>query len=76
MAGGALMQEFKIKLWRHDEEKDWSVEVHGRLHEHVSSTTVDELVEYALVAAQHALLKPRAAGSCYGSPIPGAATIH
>ena len=45
-----------IKLWRHAEENDWSVEVGGRLHKHVSTKTVDELVEYVLVAAQQALL--------------------
>jgi hypothetical protein len=54
------MQEIKIKLWRHDEEDDWSAEVYGRLHKHISTETVDELVEYVLVAAQQALLEPDA----------------
>lgn len=54
------MQEIKIKLWRHTEDQDWSAEVHGRLHEHISTKTVDELVEYALVATQQALLEPEA----------------
>jgi hypothetical protein len=52
------MQEIRIKLWHHDEENDWSAEVYGRLHKHISSETVDELVEYVLVAAQQALLEP------------------
>jgi hypothetical protein len=46
------MQEIKIKLWRHPESMDWSVEVLGRRYEHVSSDTVNDLVEYALVASQ------------------------
>jgi hypothetical protein len=54
------MQEIKIKLWRHDKEKDWSAEVRGRLHKHISTKTVDEMVEYVLVAAQQALLEPEA----------------
>lgn len=54
------MQEIKIKLWRHTEEKDWSAEVYGRLHKHISTKTVDEMVEYVLVAAQQALLDPGA----------------
>jgi hypothetical protein len=31
------MQEIKIKLWRHIEEKDWSAEVYGKLHKHIST---------------------------------------
>lgn len=56
--GGTLMHEINIKLWRHTEEQDWSAEVHGRRHEHISTKTVDELVEYVLVATQQALLEP------------------
>jgi hypothetical protein len=48
------MQEIRIKLWRHDKD-DWSIELHGRLHKHISSVTVDQLAEYALVAAQQEL---------------------
>jgi hypothetical protein len=51
------MQEIKIKLWRHNDKNDWSAEVYGRLHKHISTETVDELVEYVLVAAQQALLE-------------------
>ena len=51
------MQEINIKLWRHSEEQDWSAEVHGTLHEHISTRTLDDMVEYVLVAAQQALLE-------------------
>jgi hypothetical protein len=53
----ALMREIKIKLWHNEEEEDWSIEVRGTLYQHVSTTTVDDLVEYELVAVQQALLK-------------------
>jgi hypothetical protein len=52
------MQEIKFKLWRNTEAADWSIEILGRLHSHVSTTTVDELVEYVTVAAQQALMGP------------------
>ncbi len=59
------MQEIKIKLWRHSEARDWSAEVYGEVHNHISTKTVDELVEYVLVAAQQVLLEPEAAaGDC------------
>ncbi len=51
------MQEINIKLWRHSEEQDWSAEVYGTLHKHISTRTVDDMVEYVLVAAQQALLE-------------------
>jgi hypothetical protein len=51
------MQEIKIRLWHHEEEEDWSIEVRGKLYQHVSTTTVDDLVEYVLVAVQQTLLK-------------------
>jgi hypothetical protein len=54
------MQEINIKLWRHTEEQDWSAEVLGTLHEHISTKTVDELAEYVVVAAQQVLLEPEA----------------
>jgi hypothetical protein len=57
------MQEIKIKLWRH-KERDWSAEVHGRMHKHISTKTVDEMAEYVVVAAQQALLELEAPSGC------------
>jgi hypothetical protein len=54
------MQNIHIKLWHHGEEENWSVEINGKHHKHVSTETVDELVEYVLVAAQEALMNPEA----------------
>jgi 3-oxoacyl-(acyl-carrier-protein) synthase len=65
-----VVQEINIKLWRNADEKDWSVEVGGKMHEHVSTETVDELVEYVLVAAQQALLEPEAPSGSGATPIP------
>jgi hypothetical protein len=72
------MQEIEIKLWRHDEEEDWSIEVNGKLYQHVSATTVDELVEYALVAAEQALLAPVSPrhGSCCSGATPAEVIVQ
>ncbi len=66
------MREINIKLWRHEQAEDWSVEIDGKFHRHVSATFIDELVEYALVAAEQALLEPEAqsdnnATFCFGT---------
>jgi hypothetical protein len=66
------MREIHITLWRHEQEEDWSVKIDGKLHRHVSTTTVDELVEYAVVAAERALLEQEAPGDsnttfCFGT---------
>ena len=41
-----------IKLWRNDQAQDWSIEIHGLLHEHVSSEIMEDLVECALIVAE------------------------
>jgi 3-oxoacyl-(acyl-carrier-protein) synthase len=52
------VREINITLWRHEQAEDWSVEIDGKFSRHVSATFIDELVEYALVAAEQALLEP------------------
>jgi hypothetical protein len=52
------MQEIHITFWTHEQGESWSVEINGRFYSHISTTTVDELVEYALVAAEEALMNP------------------
>lgn len=54
------MEAINIMLSRNLTEKDWSVEIDGNLHEHISTSTLDDLVEYALVAAQQSLLEVEA----------------
>jgi hypothetical protein len=43
-------------------------EVYGKLHRHISTKTVDEVVEYVLVAAQQALLEPEAPRGSSATP--------
>jgi hypothetical protein len=54
------MREIKITLWRHEQEDNWSVEINGKCHNRVSTTTVEDLVEYAVLAAEEAETEPDA----------------
>jgi hypothetical protein len=54
------MRELHITLWRHEQERDWSIEIDGHFHSHVSIKTVDELAEYALIKTQEFLMNPEA----------------
>lgn len=36
---------------------DWSVWISGKLHSHISGSTLDELIDYALVAVEVAQLE-------------------
>ncbi|MDX6459134.1 MAG: hypothetical protein QOJ51_5312 [Acidobacteriaceae bacterium] len=51
------MREIHIKLQRNDELKDWSMEINGRLHEHVSDEGLTDLVEGALIVAAKSLIQ-------------------
>jgi hypothetical protein len=50
------MEAINITLIRNHSERDWSVEIDGSLHDHISTRTLDDLIEYALVVAQQNLL--------------------
>jgi hypothetical protein len=50
------VEAINVILSRNLTEKDWSVEICGSLYEHISTKTLDDLVEYALIAAQQSLL--------------------
>jgi hypothetical protein len=52
------MQEIHITFWTHERGESWSVEINGKFYSHIPTTTVDELVEYAVVAAEEAILNP------------------
>jgi len=45
------MREINIKLWRNEELHDWSMEINGRFHEHISSEGLTDFVEGALIVA-------------------------
>jgi hypothetical protein len=67
------MQTVDMRILYHA-ENDWSVWVSGKLHSHVSSAALDDLIDYALVAVEVALSETdaRSFGEelCAG-PLPG-----
>jgi hypothetical protein len=50
------MSEIHIKLQRNKELHDWSLEINGRLHEHVSDEGLTDVVEGALIVAVKTLI--------------------
>jgi hypothetical protein len=68
------MCEIHIKLQRNDELKDWSIEIHGRLHEHVSNEVLTDRVEGALIVAAKSLTQAsgnaRALQGCAEATVP------
>jgi hypothetical protein len=50
------MQEITIKLWRNTDVRDWSIEINGLRHLHVSAEIADSLVEASMVTAEQSLL--------------------
>jgi hypothetical protein len=65
------MEAITISLSRNHSEQDWSVEIDGSLHDHISTRTLDDLVEYALLVAQQSLLESETStGSSDGDSIP------
>jgi hypothetical protein len=53
---GEYVQEILFKLWRNDQEKNWSVEINGERHEAVTIEWVQELVYRAVLDAEDSLL--------------------
>jgi hypothetical protein len=53
------MKTIHIVLYRNSTQQDWSVQIDGHRFDHVSAETLDDLVEYASLAAQQQLLEPR-----------------
>ena len=51
------MQKLKIGLWLNDEALDWSIEINGLRHEHVTSEILEALVECALIVAENSLTR-------------------
>ena len=49
------MKQITIDLWRNDEELDWSAEINGLRHEHITSEIMEDLVECALIVAERTL---------------------
>ena len=54
------MREINITLWHNEELHNWSININGHLHDHVSSEDLTYLVEGALIIAAKSLLQPAA----------------
>jgi hypothetical protein len=53
-----IQRQITVSLWHNDEPLDWSIEIDGQRHEHVTSDIMEALVECALIVAQTQLTKP------------------
>jgi hypothetical protein len=51
------MREINLKLWFNDEHRDWSIEIDGRIHDHIAGEGLTELVEGALIVAAKSLIQ-------------------
>jgi hypothetical protein len=49
------MQEINIRLSFNETDQNWTLELNGKVYSHISTEAVDDLVDYALVAAQQTL---------------------
>lgn len=56
----SLMQPITFKLYRHDTDENWSVDIDGKVHRHALSEILHGLGEYGVVAEQHSDLKREA----------------
>jgi hypothetical protein len=65
---GIAMREIIIKLWRNEERHDWSMEINGRFHEHISNEGLTDLVEGALIIAAKSLVQSSVNGGALRSP--------
>jgi hypothetical protein len=54
------MEAITISLSRNHSERDWSVVIDGHVYEQISTKTLDDLVDYVLIAAEHSLLESEA----------------
>jgi len=49
------MEEIWITLWRDEQRKDWNVEINGHVHMHLTSQSVEALVEAAVITAEQVI---------------------
>jgi hypothetical protein len=52
-----IEQGIEIQMWLNDESLDWSVEINGQRHEHVTSEVMEALVECAVIVAEGSVMK-------------------
>jgi hypothetical protein len=56
-APATIVQGIEIQMWFNDESLDWSVEINGQRHEHVTSEVMEALVECAVLVAETSVVK-------------------
>ena len=49
------MQEIKIKIWLNSAD-DWSIEINGLRHNHVSSQIMEAFVETSMIMTEKSLI--------------------
>lgn len=49
------MQEINIRLSLNETDQSWTLELNGKVYNHISTEAVDDLVDFSIVAAQQAL---------------------
>jgi hypothetical protein len=51
-----IEQRVEIQMWLNDESRDWSVEINGQRHEHVTSDVMEALIECAVIVAETSVM--------------------
>jgi hypothetical protein len=49
------MEEIRIRLWLDERCADWHVEINGVRHAHVTSQSMEDLIEAAVIRAEHVI---------------------
>jgi hypothetical protein len=52
------MKELNLQIWRNEEPEDWSIAINGVRHEHVTTQTLEDLVEHAVIVTEKSLVGP------------------
>jgi hypothetical protein len=52
------MKELNLQIWRNEEPGDWSIAINGVCHEHVTTQTLEDLVEHAVIVTEKSLVGP------------------
>jgi hypothetical protein len=52
------MKELNLQIWRNEEPGDWSIAINGLRHEHVTTQTLEDLVEHAVIVTEKSLVGP------------------
>jgi hypothetical protein len=49
------MEEIRIRLWLDEQCQDWHVEINGRRYTHVTSQSMEDLIEAAVITAENVI---------------------